>query len=250
MSYNISKEILELLNIKIQTEKNYLNAKNYLLTNRKLKIETFKEKPYLTENLSRFVELNSSIFKHDWLSESLFFPIVEFNPNDTSNNIIGYDVRYIGKNKDRTRYYKIKAEGSRLFNYNAKDIFNKNDTVYVCEGIIDLETLNSILKKQNKNNYSIISPLTCLTNVDYIKLLLYSFKNVIIVYDNDTPGMNAKSKLKAFKTSEKLSNLHFFNYLGKDINDSYKTLGEYSILNGVQEIDFEMSKNKFIKVYK
>ncbi len=228
--YNISNPILELLSNKICTDNNYKKAKEYLKSKRGLNSDLFKYRPFLTGDVSKFVEMNESLFKNDWLSDSIFFPLYSIE----NSKLIGFDVRYVGGDSNRTRYYKIKLNDSKFFNYGAEDIFKNNKIAFICEGVIDLETLRCITLYSN--DYSFLSPLTCLTNKDYLETLLCCFEYVVIAYDNDSSGTSAKSKIKKFKQDNSLENILFLNFLGKDINESFLHLGEFSVKNGVKEL--------------
>lgn len=237
MAYSLAQTTLDLLSKKVCTKENQERASKYLKEKRKLIAEDFLYTPFYTSNLSKFVENNRSIFWQDWLSDSLYFPIVSLN----KEKLIGFDVRYLGKDPSRTRYYKIKVEDCTFFNYNSKSIFEENSTLFLTEGIIDLETLRVILKKAKFGPYSIISPLTCLTNPEYLKILLFSFTRIIICYDNDDAGNKAKSKIKAFAKKEDLKDFFFLDFLGKDINENYKALSSNFLLQGINRIKFELS---------
>lgn len=232
--YSISNLILDLLINKICTKENSLSANKFIQQNRKLNSFNFLEIPYLTQDISKFVELNNGILKKDWLSHSLFFPIRSLK----EDKIIGFDVRYIGESKDRTRYYKIKLENSSLFNYGVKDYLKLNSSVIITEGVFDLETLRHVFKE---SSFSFLSPLTCTYSPSYLEFLLCSFDNLIFAYDNDSAGEIARFKIKKFASENQISNIHFLSFLGKDINDSFVNLGDFSLVNGLKSLELKKS---------
>ena len=243
MAYKISFSNLEKLFNKLNTIENINNAKEYIKS-RKLDSSNFKYTPYLSSDLSTFVKINSEIYKEDWLSDSLFFPIV-----DIDKNLIGFDVRYLGQNEERIRYYKLKESSASLFNYNSSSILEKAEYLFVCEGVIDLESLSYCIKDSYFSEYSLISPLTCLTNFKYLELLLMCKKQIVICYDNDSAGIKAKEKIKTFCKENKISNINYLNYLGKDINESLIRYGKEYLINQVNSLFNSINIKKNLKIY-
>lgn len=241
MSYTLVQSTLDLLSKKILTKENAERAKDYINQKRKLDSTKFLYTPFVTGDLSKFVESNQSIFYKDWLSDSLYFPITSFK----SKEVIGYDVRYLGKNPDRTRYYKIKVDNSSLFCYNTRCLFEKKELLFVTEGVFDLETLRHIINQsQIFSSYTALSPLTCLTNPNFLKLLLMSFKKIIICYDNDDAGNNAKKKIMKFIKNEGLQHVFFLDHLGKDLNDAYRTLPISFLNNSLERLNYQIKNAK------
>ena len=242
MSYSLAQSTLDLLSKKIITRENAKRAREYISEKRNLDPSKFLYTPFLTSDLSKFVQTNSSIFYKDWLSDSLYFPITSaFDPN----LLIGFDVRYVGSSTERTRYYKIKVDKSSLFCYNSKSLFEKKEILFVCEGILDLETLRFLNSEFNQfSSSSYISPLTCLTNPNYLNLLLMSYFKIVICYDNDQAGNNSKKKIMNYVKNENLKSVYFLDYLGKDLNDAYKTLPISFLKNSLERLSNSIKSGK------
>lgn len=241
MAYSVSVDVFDRISQKVCTKQNSVRAHEYLLKTRKLDSTKFKAVPFLTSDLSSFCLAFN--FKDDWLSDSLFFPIF-----DLTDTLIGFDIRYTGSLDYRTRYYKLKKPESSLFNYNCKALLSDSKYLFVCEGVLDLETLSLILDKSKLGfSFDLISPLTCLSNPNYISLLLSSFENIVFCYDNDSAGINSINKIKNFVKKEDLSKVFFLNYIGKDISDSYRFLGESKLYTAISKLQFDFSLNCYYK---
>lgn len=145
--------------------------------------------------------------------ESLYIPIVDVvDPN----HLVGFDVRYLGVSKFRTRFHKFKVSSDTLMLYYSKniDLIKDDEPIFVTESFIDAVTIEQL-------GYTVISPLTALSNLKFCLLLHSISSRVFFIYDNDDTGRKATQKImknisldfdlqKSFKP---------IIYTGKDPND-------------------------------
>lgn len=244
MSYAITKHTLDRLHNKLNNIENINRAKDYLSSIRKVSIDKFKSIPFFSGDLSSYVNANNEIYSEDWLSNSIFFPI-----HSIEKDLIGFDVRYLGSLEDKLRYYKIKVNNASLFNYNVSSLLDTNKFIFVFEGVIDLESINSIIDKTLFNDVSLISPLTCLSNFKYFELLLYCKSNIVICYDCDEAGLKSKNKIKTFCKENNIHNIFYLEFLGKDVNDSLCRYGQQHLIDKLNILYKSINLKSKLQIY-
>lgn len=124
---------------------------------------------------------------YDVFRNRIMFPI--FN---LQNKIVGFGARDISNLKDVPKYInsqesKLFKKGNELFGiFDSGNIIKKYDSCILVEGFFDVLTLH-------KNNIkNVVASLGTALTENQVKLLRTLTKNVVISYDDDSAGLDAK----------------------------------------------------------
>jgi len=213
-------ELLDALSNVLYTPENIARANNYV-TGRGLDPSRFRF-PFAASgpDPARFYGFDA-IARPYLLTNTLYMPILDlFDPE--GKRLIGFDMRYLGEKENRLRYRKIKRNPTDPLLYNVHEALTRPQLpLVVCEGVIDVESLRLLDLPCN-----VISPLTATTNDELIIALVALSQKILIAYDNDSKGRNAKTKfnniLAPFKSSVEVRSLTF---LGPDLNQALQDRG-------------------------
>lgn len=215
--------IQELCNL-IYTVENIERAKEYL-RGRKINPDLLRYPPIITGKDSTPYSYFQKKYHPEFFTDCLYFPIVDITD---SKRLIGFDVRYVGADPKRPRYYKLKDDPNSFLLHFTEDLdkIEVNKPLIVVEGIIDGETLRDL-------GFPVLSPLTAMHSLKFCCFLKAISNNIYICYDNDEAGKKSVANIlqeisidpdfrKCFK---------FLNYSGKDVNQAAKDYGKDYILN-------------------
>lgn len=135
-------------------------------------------------------------------------------------NLIGFDVRYIGTDPIRTRFYKIKAQNVDLFFSTFGLNLTQHDPatpIIVTEGYVDALSIFYATSTPT------LATLTVQRNDRLIAFLGAITKNILLMYDQDDAGVSAARELlnHATKTPPGFITFNTIKYLGtqKDPNE-------------------------------
>ncbi|MFA5071279.1 MAG: toprim domain-containing protein [Candidatus Pacearchaeota archaeon] len=219
--------IYELANI-LYTPGNIEAGRKYL-SGRKINPDNLKFPVVLTDTNSEPFNCFRRLYHPNTFTECAFFPIVDF---ENPTYLIGFDVRYIGKDPTRLRYHKFKINPQTFLLYFTQELdkIDPNKPMLVTEGFVDAETLREL-------GYPVISPLTAMHSLKFCAFLKAISNKIYICYDNDEAGKKAVLKIMQevsidpnFKRS-----FNFLNYSGKDPNQAANDYGKeylHTVLKG------------------
>lgn len=238
MKYS-GEELVEALTEIIYNEEFVNRAGEYLVNERSLDMGHFRVLWTLSgTDHTPFKSLERSGLAKSWLFESsLFIPAVSVSD---PNRIEGYDIRYLGTNPRRTRYFKIQREPNSFLLYNIGDVVEHPEyPLVITEGATDAETLRSLELKIN-----VISPLRNRHGIPFCMFLHSIADKIYIAYDQDKEGNKSKDKiLKTFDITPELRHkIKPLTYLGKDPNKSLVDFGIKQLRERLEkQIDFDQN---------
>jgi DNA primase len=168
---------------------------------------------------------------YDRFRGRIMFPI-----KDLVGKTIGFGGRIIQNTKQTAKYIntpetKLYSKGRNIYGlYEAKNTIVEKDEVFIVEGYTDVMALH-----QHEVKNAVASLGTALTT-EQIELLSRFTKNIILVFDSDTAGVNA-----SLKGIERLReyNVKLDLYYESNINIKVAVLEE-----GYDPADFVMKKGK------
>jgi DNA primase len=168
---------------------------------------------------------------YDRFRGRIMFPI-----KDLVGKTIGFGGRIIQNTKQTAKYIntpetKLYSKGRNIYGlYEAKNTIVEKDEVFIVEGYTDVMALH-----QHEVKNAVASLGTALTT-EQIELLSRFTKNIILVFDSDTAGVNA-----SLKGIERLReyNIKLDLYYESNINIKVAILEE-----GYDPADFVMKKGK------
>jgi len=162
-------------------------------------------------------------------TNSLYIPIVDIMD---SKRLIGFDIRYNGNSDKRTKWYKLKRNEGDTLIYNFEE-FKKNleKPILVVESALDVETIRGLGLE-----VTCISFLTAMSNLNSILFLYAMSEKVYYMYDNDSSGSSAISRILkniSFNT-DVMKNFTFISYRGGDPNDAINVFGSEYLKNAIE----------------
>lgn len=170
----------------IFNQENVDRAKDYIRS-RSIDPNKLRNKCVVTGSNEGLFSRFSNLYPANIFIDSLYVPIVDIiNPN----NLIGFDVKYLGISSYRTRFHKFKITPDSFMIYFSKNIneIEDEEPILVTEGVMDAFTIKQL-------GYTAISPLTALNSLKFC-LFLYSISNrIYLMYDNDQTGRKATEKI-------------------------------------------------------
>lgn len=182
----MNQEFIDRLSQIVYTEWGINSANNYLRS-RKIDPSRMRYPCTVTSgDESLFAEF-SHLYPVSVFIDSLYIPIVDVvNPK----KLIGFDVKYLGISKFRTRFHKFKSSPETLMLYFSKNIsiIENEEVILITESYIDALSLEQL-------GYTVLSPLTAMNNLKFC-LFLYSISDkIFFMYDNDDTGRKAIQKI-------------------------------------------------------
>lgn len=215
--------IQDLANI-IYTPENIQKAKEYLLS-RKVNSTKMRFPPTLTNQDSSLYWLFRKQYVPNIFTDSIYFPITDI---EEPTRLIGFDVRYCGKDPTRLRYHKFKENSHTFMLYFTQDLdkIDPDKPLIVTEGVVDAETIRDL-------GYPVLSPLTAMHSFKFCLFLKAVSNRVYFAYDGDDAGKKAIASIgKETSIDPNFRKcFNFLNFSGKDLNKACMDFGKDYLLS-------------------